>query len=316
METKLSYEEQIERLKYYGVRFDMMSEDEAKQFLWGNTYYAKLRSYLNSFEKYSDEARAHRCVHVDFKQLIELSRMDMHLRKFIISMSLDLEHSIKSFFVQVLTDDDDLDEYEIVQEYAGYRTGDFDSLIRIAKQSDYSYLAADRFEKSQNVWNLIELLTFNDFIQLFELYSKSNNHEYAFECELMKAARWLRNASAHNNSLLHNLNPQANEYHFVKSGHLITYLSERLGLNNPVVNRIISVPVLHDLAASLILLVQYGSPGIIEYRLKDFENFLNYCKSRAQVYHKQQNLLKQYESMRLLLDRLKETTQETTPLFL
>lgn len=48
---KITIDEQIEHIKSKNIKFEIMSENEAKKFLTYNTYYFKLKSYAKSFER-------------------------------------------------------------------------------------------------------------------------------------------------------------------------------------------------------------------------------------------------------------------------
>src|SRR5699024_6092128 len=89
---KLTIEEQIDYLKLKGITFNQTSEDEAKKYLSGNSYYYKVTAYRKNFPK----NRENKYQNVDFSTLKDLATIDMHLRYLLIKLSLDIEHAIKT----------------------------------------------------------------------------------------------------------------------------------------------------------------------------------------------------------------------------
>lgn len=61
-----------------------------------NNYYFKLKSYGKNYDKYLTTAKKGQYINLDFSYLQELSILDMYLRKSIISMALDIEHTLKT----------------------------------------------------------------------------------------------------------------------------------------------------------------------------------------------------------------------------
>lgn len=303
-EQKLSYQEQIDRLKYYGVNFEAVSEDEAIRFLTNNTYYAKIRNYLSAFEKYQEPERSHVCCHVDFVHLMSLSRLDFHLRKLIISLSLDLEHTMKTLFIQHLTNDPTCDGYQMVGQY--FDANELSRMVVEGKKSAYTNEIADRFDREENIWNLIELLSFSGFMRLLEKYSSDHDDVFQFDHGLLRCARYLRNAAAHNNCLLHTLNLKSSSQVFRSSKDLGLTLANTLRVKSKHRKRILSIPVYHDLAASWFLLAYRASPGITYHRLTEFQKFFDYFASLKDQFQQQLHICVQIEDMRFLLRSIQD----------
>lgn len=53
---KLSVPQQIEHMKAQGIRFSVMTEEDAAKYLEINTYYFKIKVYAKLYEKYTDKA--------------------------------------------------------------------------------------------------------------------------------------------------------------------------------------------------------------------------------------------------------------------
>ena len=98
---KLSIEDQIADMQKKGITFEKVGIPEAKRFLRENNYYFKLKAYGRNYDKYTATIKKGQYINLDFAYLQELSTIDMHLRKMILSMALDIEHALK---VQMLYD--------------------------------------------------------------------------------------------------------------------------------------------------------------------------------------------------------------------
>ena len=145
-------------------------------------------------------------MNLDFSYLQELSTLDMHLRKLILSMALDIEHALKTKILFDLSNNADEDGYSIVQKYLDTdytrRKDLYDKignsaasdLIRKRKEADDSYA----------MWEIVEVLSFGKFIDLYQLYYSiyKSPEDYS---SFLWSVKFLRNAAAHNNCLLNSL---------------------------------------------------------------------------------------------------------------
>lgn len=207
---KLTIDQQIEHMKSKGITFDLLSEDEAKEYLKKNNYFFKLKSYCKVFEKYQYGEKKGQYINLDFAYLVELAILDMHLRHFIIQTTVDLEHIIK---VNLLNDfnDTDSDGYDVIEGLFNAFPEIHEQIIR--KQKSYnSDLIAKLESDGYAIWNTVEVLSFGDFIKLYSFFyglyplDKGISYEYP-----MKAIKSLRNAAAHNTCLLSQINKQQNQ---------------------------------------------------------------------------------------------------------
>lgn len=79
-----------------GVSFNIMGEAEAESFLSNRNYFFKVKAFGKNYEKYySDGDLKGRYVNLDFAHLVELSRLDKHLRSLVLDLTLDIEHYLK-----------------------------------------------------------------------------------------------------------------------------------------------------------------------------------------------------------------------------
>lgn len=94
----LTVEEQINHMKSRGTRFDLCSEDKARTFLTSRNFYFKTKAFSKNFDKYLNPSAPlfGNYINLDFAYLVELTKLDMHLRSLVLSASLDIEHFMKT----------------------------------------------------------------------------------------------------------------------------------------------------------------------------------------------------------------------------
>lgn len=310
-QNKLSIEEQINHLKSKNIKFTLINEHEARNYLTNNTYYFKIKSYAKSFE-YNQYKQQY--TNLDFAYLIELSKLDMYLREYIIKLSLDTEHFLKVKLVHDLTNNDMENGYNIVNLlFKKYPYIEKNVLLK-----KYDSACADLIHKYENdwaVWNLIEVLSFGDFIKLFELYYE----EYPEKKDktiinLLWPLKFIRNASAHNNCLLNTLrNPYIhthlynNKNNMIEpSKELISLLTKIPSINKNSRKKKLRNPIIHDFVAMLFLFDKVCTSPIL--KEKQFSTLSHLIKARFvknESYFKNDNLLiSTYEFINKIVDYL------------
>ena len=74
MKLLLNTDEMIDHMKEKGIKFNIISEDEAKKFLKESNYYMKLASYRTNYSKYGDNSKKKgQYINLEFAYLKELS---------------------------------------------------------------------------------------------------------------------------------------------------------------------------------------------------------------------------------------------------
>ena len=79
-QVKLTIDQQIEWMKEKGVTFQYYKEEDAADFLRNNTYFFKLKAFQKD---YIQNPKTGKYIGLDFAYLVELSTLDMHLRRLI-----------------------------------------------------------------------------------------------------------------------------------------------------------------------------------------------------------------------------------------
>lgn len=215
---KLQSKELISKMKNEkGITFSYISEEQAIEFLQYHNNYTRTCSYRKNFQKHNLGKNKGKYIELDFAHLRELSILDMEIRFLITRLCSDIEHALKVNLVYAIEKDDTADGYRIVNDFLSAHP---DILKRItlhkssyAKELINKYFdintagQIDRYDDCP-IWILVEILTFGDFITLYCFYSKQNNTsgDMYVEQSFLHLVKSLRNAAAHNNCLLCNLN--------------------------------------------------------------------------------------------------------------
>ena len=250
---KLTVEEQIQDMLKKEIRFGLCSQEEAKKFLQYNNYYFKLKSYARNYKR---NPRTGTYYNLDFAYLVELSKLDMYIRKIILDLSLDVEHYLKVRLINDLSINSQEDGYNIVKLFLQYHPNARDDIQNKAgKYSFCSDLAEKHLDENSEpkdlaVWNIVELLSFGNFIELYELYYQSYpSFNYS---DYLKSIKFIRNAAAHNNCILSALKKPNSLKKFKKTKKLANILGkipEFKELDNR--DAMMKNPIIHDFVTLL-----------------------------------------------------------------
>lgn len=288
LRDKYTIQEQINNLKAKNIKFDIADEEYATQYLSHNTYFFKLKSFAKSFE-YNETKEQY--INLDFAYLVELSKLDMYLREYIIKLSLDTEHFLKVKFINDLTNNDLEDGYNIVNKFLNkypYISQNIENKKRDSACADLIYKYANNWA----AWNIIEVLSFGDFVKLFQLYyelypdKKSN-----IIVNLLWPLKFIRNASAHNNCLLNTLRKPYMHTHLFNAKNnviepnkeLVRLLIKIPGISKNTRKKKLSNPVIHDFIASLFLFNEIClSQTLKEKQLLNLKKLIDerFCKNK------------------------------------
>lgn len=110
--------QQVRHLKDRGVRFELTDEREAERFLRESNFFFKVEAFAKSFSRYTNPDSEHfgSYINLDFAYLAELTRLDHHLRETVLSLTLDVEHSMKVELSRMIMDAGD-DPYELMASF-------------------------------------------------------------------------------------------------------------------------------------------------------------------------------------------------------
>lgn len=310
MRKKLSVKEQIEHMKSKGIQFNIVDEETAETYLSQNTYYFKIKSYAKNYDKYNRTEKRGQYVNLEFAYLKDLAIIDMHLRHFILKVSVDLEHALKTRFLRDFNLSDD-DGYALIRKFL-LENPDIEDDIKRKKENSYTKdLANKLLDEGFAIWNIVELLSLKDFLNLYrrfyEEYPNSlNGHNFYYP---MQGIRKLRNAAAHSNCLINSLRkpytgtPKYNNKvdRFVRN---IPSL-DKLSIKNNMTNQVI-----YDFVTMLYLIeTLLESEQMKGARIKElYELVHGRMIKNAEYYKKESSICSTYIFVQKIVDFLMETT--------
>ena len=206
-----------------GITFNGMSESEAEAYLTTTNNYLRTASYRKNYRKHRTGPNEGKYIRLDFSYLTELSTVDMHLRAILLKMCISIEHALKVRLLDYIVSLPNEDGYSIVTRFLNNNervVGSIDSKIDtiftgglIDKYFDVCVVVENTGAAKQRVlnidcpiWVLVELLNFGELLRLCT-FCETNYGMPALEYNILNPVRSLRNACAHNNCLLHCLEP-------------------------------------------------------------------------------------------------------------
>lgn len=301
--NKLSIKDQIVHMKdVQGIKFSIINEEDAEEFLKNNNYYFKLKSYAKNFNKYNNGININKYLNLEFAYLKELSTIDMHLRKYIIKITLDIEHFLKTQLLKDFSDNYEEDGYTIIQEF-------FNKYPYIEKninnKNSNNSVCRELIHKYKNdfaIWNIAEVLSFGDFIKLYEMYydkydTRKNIGRYLW------SVKCLRNAAAHNSCLLNSLKvPYNTQFNSCKD--INTYISKINGISSDVRKKRMANPIVNDFVVTLYVFNNLiTSEQIKKHSMDELKDLIDIRFTKNKNYfEKNQLIVSYYKFIKIIVD--------------
>ena len=198
---KLSFDDLCTRLNEKNISFNHHSKEEGITYLKNRSYSYKISSYRKNFPK-TPEGKYE---NLDFLDLTVCASLDVRLRELLLLMCLDVEHSLKTKLMAILTEEESENGYSIIEEFEDEYPEKFRKIIDEFRSNKYK---RDMFQKrtTLSVWVFLEVISYGAFTSLSELYTRKvalkPDPLYTSQHKLIKN---IRNSCAHNNVFLINL---------------------------------------------------------------------------------------------------------------
>ena len=163
VKQSITVDEQIALLRSHGISFELMSENEAREFLYSRSYFFKIKSYERNYTRIETD-RSYTYSGLDFGHLVELSYLDFALSCICLSLALSTEHFLKVRLNQLIMNDPQPDLSDVLVRRI--LNGDTSS-IRSNPYTEDMWMACDH---NPSIWHLWELLPLNEHIRLYSSY--------------------------------------------------------------------------------------------------------------------------------------------------
>lgn len=202
-----------------GISFNYFNESDAVNYLTNVNNYLRTAAYRKNYPKYNNGRHSGKYINLDFAYLVELSIIDMHYRFLVQKMCSDIEHSICVQLISDIEKDIECNGYDIVKQYLDENQKELKKIVATINSPHTGDLLKKYFTVRLNdnnkheivnyeecpVWVLMELLNFGSIINFYLYYSEYRNKPH-IKLELLNLVRSLRNAAAHNNCIIYDLN--------------------------------------------------------------------------------------------------------------
>lgn len=207
----LTPREQVEHCLGKGIGFTRITETDAEQYLVENNNYFKLRAFRKNFPK---SAITEKYINLDFRDLIDLACIDNRLRKIMLEMAISIEHFSKVYLLGILQQNN-VDSCDIIDDYINQLSqSNRDRLNSDLLKNSNSLYCGDLYAKyiadatkRCPVWAFLEIISFGQYLHFYEFcISVVSDKELKERLYLMRTVKDLRNACAHNNCIINNIN--------------------------------------------------------------------------------------------------------------
>lgn len=289
---KLSFNEQIEKLKSKGVKFNVIDEHQAKEMLMTTSYYYKIVSYKRNFIK----GRHGKYINLEFAYLYDLSTIDMRLRYELMKMCLDYEHALKLKVLSHITNNSNEDGYSIVQDFMSQKNRTIEDLVPSGPtHSSYTNSLYKTNKDEPSVWVVIETMGFGDFSRFIEFYNSRIGYqtdEFSQAAKITRYVKNIRNACAHNHPFLMNIVSQKKGRY---TSEVHKYISSMTDIPTDIRNKNIRNGKIHDILALFIAYNTYvDSSAMKKHRYDDLMTVMERCKRNKEFYKNHSQLTGTY----------------------
>lgn len=302
-----------------GIVFIEMDKRDAVLHLLESNNYLRTASYRINYAKNKDG----KYVNLDYAYLVELSKIDMYLRSYLLKMSVDFEHALKVNLLSKIESNDKENGYDIVDAFLDKYPFVKQNLAKKSTAVFTGDLINKYFTLTPNgnmfeivtcdcpIWVLVEIISFGELIKLYNFYYERNPSEVTkrLPANVLNIVLSLRNACAHNNCILRDL-------HECDKTYSPAIISKFVANNIPVgksqrSRKLASRPIL-EIVSLMYCYIELVPKTIAIPELKKFQQFANERLVRNIYYFEKNQLV--YTSLQFIqksIDNLVENAYNT-----
>ena len=227
LKPMLKINEMVEYLKNKNIKFEIISEKEAEEYLRNNNNYYNLTAYKHNFERYYLNGEfVEKYINLDFAFLKDMAIIDHRTRLLLFKMIIDIEHYLKIRILNLIENIEEEDGYRIVNMYLDKDYNDekfpkklHTSIFKKVGSEYYNKIFSkydmDKDKKLENIpiWEFLEIITFGELVNFYEYFAKEYNLKQEIKnIFILREVGKLRNAVAHNSCVLCDLDRKDNQY--------------------------------------------------------------------------------------------------------
>ncbi|MEA4938538.1 MAG: Abi family protein [Christensenella sp.] len=271
-----------------GVAFSIMDASHSIVYLSTTNNYLRTASYRKNYLKHTSGPQVGKYIDLDFAYLAELSTLDMHLRSYLLKMSIALEHALKVNLLSIFERQPSEDGYSIVTEYLGLNPqvvqsieSKIDTIFTgglIDRYFDLCYVCEPsstqtRIMKSDcPIWVLVELLSFGELLNFYDYCARKYSQPLP-EWNVLNPVKSLRNACAHNNCILYCLAPDCNKTQPPSAISQFVAKMNNIGVEER--KKKLSCRPMFEITCLLYMYCKVVSPNVFRNGIAELQNFTN-----------------------------------------
>ena len=187
LKPMMNISEMITNLKQKNVKFNLITEEAAKEYFKSNNNYYNIALFKHNFQKYPSPAGKYEGLYqnLDFAYLKDLAIIDYRVRLILFKIIINIEHYLK---LQILNTIDTMkleNGYRIVNMYL---ENDFNNpkfpkkvhnniLKKVGNeyyQKIFSKSDGNMDKKIENIpiWEFLEIITYGELVNFYDFYTK------------------------------------------------------------------------------------------------------------------------------------------------
>lgn len=305
LKPMLTPSELIEHLETKGVKFELINRENAKKYLEENNNYFKLVSYRKNFPKYQNGENYGKYIGLDFKMLMDLSIIDMRIRKTMLSIVLDVEHYAKVKLLSKI-ENGSKDGYTIVEEY----------MQDLKSKNEYEYLESElnknktgtycgdlvtKYDGEYPIWVFVEIVPFGRLIKFYRFIAeKLKDKKMINESYMLMDVRELRNACAHNNCIINDLKSGTSKY---PANYIVLNTIAKMGISKKVRDNKLSNTRIKQLITLLYLNKNIvTSQGVLNHQAMSLNELKERIEHNIDYYEKNELIKTSFNFLNKIID--------------
>ena len=284
----LTANELIQHLDEKGVKFNLINKASAQKYLEDNNNYFKLVSYRKNFPKYENGENIGKYIDLDFKMLMDLSIVDMRIRKTMLNIVLDLEHYAKVKLLSKI-ENTSKDGYTIVEEYIQdlKNKHEYEFLEKELDKNKTGTYCGDlvtKYNGEYPIWVFVEIIPFGRLIKFYRFVAeKLQDRKMIDESYMLMDVRELRNACAHNNCIINDLKAYTSKY---SANYRVLNEVAKIGISKKVRDNKLSNTRMKQLITLLYLNKNIvTSEGVLNYQIQILHELKNRIEHHIDYYN-------------------------------
>lgn len=301
----------LKMINEQGITFKYIRRLDAWKYIYNNNNYMRLASYRKNYQK---EDISEKYIDLDFVYLKELAIIDMYLREKLLKMTIDIEHQLKVILLKDIERDKEQDGYEIVSNFLSMFPYVAGSIYDKRKSMYSGDLVKKYFEFNElgniikcecPIWVLIEIISFGNFLCLYGFYYSSSSNKAIIDIKILERVKSIRNACAHNNCLIYNLDPRNEIDSRKRHGDIYNFVATVKSISSDARGKRLKNKCIYEITCVIYAYNKIINKQRKQYVLNDLKELINKRMIYRKNYFAKNDLIKSsYKFINLLINFL------------